>query len=238
VTSRGVNDWDAHAEAYGRYVARREEAGLEHDQILVRLFEALGDVAGRAVLDACCGGGFLSRLLAARGARVTGIDIGPRLIAMAREQDPDGRIDYRLHDLSQPIPELEGRFDCIASYLALNDVPDHRGFAATVASLAKPGARIALAFNNPYSFLVRGEGHITDYFENGARGAYGGMAAAGVPARYYHRTLEEYMDAFIAAGLRLVKLADVPDRGGLIRMLPEGGRFPRFMVLVFEKSGA
>jgi hypothetical protein len=127
---------------------------------------------------------------------------------------------------------LAGQFDAVASYMALNDVADYRGFAATLASLAKPGARVALAFNNPYSFLVRGEGHVADYFASGARGTYGGLSAAGVHARYYHRTLEEYVDAFLAAGLRLAKLADVahtppPE--------PGGRRFPSFMILAFEK---
>ncbi len=66
-------------------------------------------------------------------------------------------------------------------------------------------------------------------------GAYGGLWQAGIKARYYHRTLEEYLDAFLAAGLRLTKLADVVDVFGLPWLLPEGCRFPRFMVLAFEK---
>lgn len=64
-----------------------------------------------------------------------------------------------------------------------------------------------LSFNNPYSSLVRG--HIADYFDSGAMGTYGGLASRGVTARYFHRTLEEYMDAFLGAGFTLAKLADV-----------------------------
>ncbi|HEX9521122.1 MAG TPA: hypothetical protein VF940_33705 [Streptosporangiaceae bacterium] len=53
-----------------------------------------------------------------------------------------------------------------------------------------------------------------------------------------HRTLEQYVDAFIEAGLRLTKLADSmancfqprPDS-----ILPEGCRFPRFLLLAFTK---
>jgi hypothetical protein len=135
---------------------------------------------------------------------------------------------YREADLSRPLPELTGRFDAVASYLALNDVEDYRGFAATLAALGRPGARVVLALNTPYSFLVRGEGHVTDYFASGARGVYGGLPARlGVPVRYCHRTLEEYLDASLGAGLRLRALADVPSdrRGGI----------PSFMVLAFDK---
>ena len=90
-----------------------------------------------------------------------------------------------------------------------------------------------LALNNPYSSVVRE--HLTDYFASGATPAYGGLSAAGVKVRYYHRTLEEYLDAFLAAGFQLAKLADVPDRPGLDWLLPENCRFPRFMILAFDK---
>src|SRR5919197_2736029 len=206
-----ANPWDEYAAEYGQFIARREQADLERDAILCRMLDLLGDLTGREVLDAGCGEGFLARILAARGARVTGIDLSPRLVQMAREKDPHGTIDYRVADLSRPLPELAERFDRIGSHLALNDVADHRGFAATLAALARPGARVALAFNNPYSFLVRGEGHVTDYFASGARGIYGGMSALlQGTVRYYHRTLEEYVAAFLDAGLRLTTLADMP----------------------------
>ena len=47
----------------------------------------------------------------------------------------------------------------------------------------------------------------------------------GTTERYYHRTLEEYVDAFLDAGLRLAKLADVP----------HGRVIPSFLVLAFDK---
>ena len=229
-----TNPWDEYAAAFARFVARREQADLARDPVLARLLDLLGDVAGREVLDAACGEGFLARILATRGARVTGLDLSPRLIQLAREKDPHGAIDYRVADLSRPLPDVVERFDLIGSHLALNDIADHRGFAATLASLARRGARAALAFNNPYSSVVRE--HIADYFASGAIGVYGGLWEQGIKARYYHRTLEEYLDAFLAAGFRLAKLADVPDRPGLRWLLPEHYRFPRFMVLAFDKS--
>lgn len=228
-----ANPWDDYATEYARFVAWCEQADLGRDPILSSMLALLGDVAGRAVLDAGCGEGFLSRVLAARGARVTGIDLSPRLIQMARAKDPQDTVDYRVGDLSRPLPEFEGRFTLIGSHLALNDVRDYRGFAATLTSLAMSGARVVLAFNNPYSSVVRQ--HIADYFDSGALGVYGGLSEQGVKAQYYHRTLEEYLDAFLAAGLRLAKLVDVPVRPGLPSLLPDHYRFPRFMVLAFDK---
>jgi SAM-dependent methyltransferase len=231
------NPWDTHAERYDAWVARREQgqvAGTGMDAALASLFDLLGDVSGLAALDAGCGSGFLARILVARGATVAGIDLSPRLIAKARERDPGGVIAYRVGDLSRPLPDLEGRFDRIGSYLALNDVADYVGFAATLAALAKPGGRAVLAFNNPYSLPLRG--HLTDYFASGSRGVYGGMSAAlGGEVRYYHRTMGEYLDGFLGAGWRLARLVDVPAAPRDDLGLPPGGRFPLFTVLAFDK---
>ena len=89
----------------------------------------------------------------------------------------------------------------------LNDVEDHRGFARTVAAALKPGGRAVLGFNNPYDYVTR-KGHGTAYFATGV--AYPcGLSSVGVPVSFYHRTLPEYLDAFLDAGLRLTKIVDV-----------------------------
>lgn len=247
---RATGAWDDYADRYAASVARRERGGVDGDPlgITAPLLEILGDVAGLMALDAGCGEGYLARILAARGARVTGIDISPRLVAIAREKGPAGAIDYRVADLCKPLPEYAGRFEVIASYLVLNDVHDHRGFAATLGAALKPGGRLVLALNNPYSYVVRK--HVPDYFASGAAYPYRGMVAEGCNVHFYHRTLENYLDAFLAAGLRLTKLADLgtivnegssrganPTRAPLDRLLPDEYRFPFFMILAFAKPG-
>ncbi len=231
------NPWDDHAAAYADAVARREgsvPSGVGLDAALTALLELLGTVRGQTVLDAGCGEGFLARILAARGALVTGIDLAPRLIAIARQHDQAAAIAYRVADLSRPIPDLAGHFDASGSYLVLNDVADHRGFAASLAALTRPGGRAVLALNNPYSSVVRG--HLTDYFADGARATYGGMSAAlGGTVGYYHRTLAEYLAAFLAAGWQLAALVDVPAAPRDDLPLPPGSRFPFFTVLAFDK---
>lgn len=66
-----------------------------------------------------------------------------------------------------------------------------------------------------------------------------GRACAGIslgsPIGYYHRTLEAYLDAFLATGLRLAKLVDVPERFGVPWAMPGVQRFPRFLVLAFDR---
>ena len=112
----------------------------------------------------------------------------------------------------------------------------YRGFAATLAASLRPGGRLALAFNNPYSAVI--DRHVTDYFDSGNVSRYRGLWQNGIKACYHHRTLEGYLGAFLTAGLQLTTLADVRALADAHRpdaFLPEGARFPRFMLLAFHK---
>src|SRR4030043_2426914 len=46
-----------------------------------------GDLAGKTVLDAGCGEGHNTRLLARSGARMTGVDISRKMVAFARAEE-------------------------------------------------------------------------------------------------------------------------------------------------------
>jgi len=94
-----IDAYDDFAVGYSEIVKKREQAGIEQEPIMPHFLKLLGDVSGLTVLDAGCGQGYLSRILASRGAHVTGIDISPNLIQMACEQDPDHQITYQIADL-------------------------------------------------------------------------------------------------------------------------------------------
>jgi SAM-dependent methyltransferase len=232
-----TSPYDDHAIAYAAYVTQREAAGREDDPmgILPYLLGLLGEVNGRSVLDAGCGEGYLARVLAARGAHVTGIDLSPRLIDLARARDPAGAIRYSVADLSQPLPDEVGRYDAVASYMVLNDIEDERGFAATLTAALRSGGRLVLAFNSPYSIALRKQG--VAYCDSTAVCPCG-LARIGVPVPVYHRALEAYLDAFLDAGLHLAKLVDVPpvvQPLGRPDSLSAEDRVPRFMLLAFTK---
>jgi 2-polyprenyl-3-methyl-5-hydroxy-6-metoxy-1,4-benzoquinol methylase len=233
------NEYDPVASEYAAMVAEREAAGVDSDPIVPPMLAAIGPVAGLAVLDAGCGTGYLARLLAERGARVTGVDLSPRLVALAQSRTSPQDITYRVADLSQPQPDLADTFDLVASHLVLNDVEDYQGFLATLAVCVKPGGRLVFSLNNPYSFILRG--HLTDYFATDRPYSYRGMAQRGVPVSFYHQTLEQYLDACFAAGLSLRKLVDVPTpEGSFMRqsgnLLPVGVHFPFFTILSLTRT--
>ncbi len=224
---------------YERLVAAREQGGIERDPIMPQFLDLIGDPSGLEILDACCGEGYLSRILTRYDNHVTGIDISPRLLEIARTKDPESKITYLLADLSQPLATYQHHFDLIVSHLALNDVYGYQGLFTTLATAIKPGGRFVLSMNNPYSYLVRGR--VTNYFNSGKAFLYGGMAQEGVKVHFYQRTLQEYLDAAFAAGFQLQRLLDLPMYEGMFKRgattwLPEGYSFPFFMLLSFMKA--
>lgn len=59
-------------------------------ELRTRSYELLGDLTGRTVVDAGCGGGRAVAELAERGARAVGVDLDPEMIAVARDRWPAG----------------------------------------------------------------------------------------------------------------------------------------------------
>jgi SAM-dependent methyltransferase len=104
---------------------------------------------GARVLDVGCGVGRWSRLLAARGARVTGIDLSPTMIAQARLRalaaNVADRCQFFVKDLSTL--DIRERYDLVLGVTVLQHILDPESFRAAVAALAAhlaPGGRMVL----------------------------------------------------------------------------------------------
>ena len=117
-----------------------------HDMNPVRLeyIERHIGLSGRAVLDIGCGGGILSEAMAARGARVTGIDMGAAPLAVAKLHAAESglEIDYRqirAEDLADAQPAA---FDVVTCMEMLEHVPDPSIVVEAAARLTKPGGHV------------------------------------------------------------------------------------------------
>lgn len=88
------------------------------------LFALLGDVTGKRILDAGCGQGYLCRLLAKRGASMTGIEPADIWCAYAvqRERAEPLAIRYIRADLSRWQTEKD-IFDVVVSNMVMMDIP-------------------------------------------------------------------------------------------------------------------
>jgi SAM-dependent methyltransferase len=105
---------------------------------------------GARVLDVGCGVGRWSRLLAARGARVTGVDLSPTMIAEAQRRTAAGGLAGRCRFVVQDSAalELEGTFDLIVCVTMLQHMLDasalHSALQRMTRHLAPQGRLIVL----------------------------------------------------------------------------------------------
>jgi 2-polyprenyl-6-hydroxyphenyl methylase/3-demethylubiquinone-9 3-methyltransferase len=107
-------------------------------------------LAGARALDVGCGGGLLSEALSLEGARVTGIDLAPGMIEVARlhaaEEGLD--IDYRVAAAEEIAAGAAQSFDVVTCMEMLEHVPQPARMLATLASLARPGGSVFVSTLN------------------------------------------------------------------------------------------
>ncbi|MGZ2412676.1 2-polyprenyl-6-hydroxyphenyl methylase / 3-demethylubiquinone-9 3-methyltransferase [Sphingomonas sp. F9_3S_D5_B_2] len=101
---------------------------------------------GRTALDVGCGAGLLAEPLARLGAKVTGIDAAPEVIAVAHEHAAARglEIDYRAGD----VQALEGQFDLITCMEVIEHVADPTAFVAALAQRLAPDGLLVLSTPN------------------------------------------------------------------------------------------
>jgi SAM-dependent methyltransferase len=111
----------------GNYAAVAEKIG-ETGEICV---ERAGVEPGMEVLDVACGTGNATIPAARAGARVTGLDFSPDLLAIARERAADAlvEVDWVEADV-EAMPFGEAAFDRVVSTFGHMFAPDHERTAA------------------------------------------------------------------------------------------------------------
>ncbi len=141
--------WENNAETWTR--TSRAGHDVYRDLLNTPSFLAmLPPVDGLEGLDVGCGEGSNTRMLAERGARMTGIDIAPTFVrhaGEAEERDPLG-IDYRVAD-ALALPFGDARFDFATAFMSLMDMPDQERVLAEVHRVLRPGGFLQFSILHP-----------------------------------------------------------------------------------------
>jgi len=231
-SEESVRRWDAFAP---QYVEKFTDEGDLHREVLLNpaLFELLGDVRGRRVLDDGCGEGYLSRLLARRGAMVTAIDYAESMLRIARERTPaDLGVEFR-HANAERLGFLpDAGFDVVVSNMVLIDLADYEAAIREAHRLLVPGGLYVLAISHPcFSTPAAGrwmrdeQGErlywmVDRYFDEGPY-------EQRIMPRYdavllqFHRTLTSYVRASLRAGFILEDLVEPKPSPEMIEKHPE-----------------
>ena len=139
-----TRSWDAIADDW---VLHADTNDYRNDLLMPLMLELLGDVRNVSILDLGCGEGGYSRELAARGAKVAGVDGSARLIARARERAP--RIPYFVANANALEPIAAASFEIVMASMSLMDVEDYDGAIEEVSRVLIPGGRLFMSITHP-----------------------------------------------------------------------------------------
>jgi 2-polyprenyl-6-hydroxyphenyl methylase/3-demethylubiquinone-9 3-methyltransferase len=116
-----------------------------------------GGLEGKSVVDVGCGGGILAESMARAGARVTGIDLSQKALAVARlhQLESDASVEYLMTSAEALAAERPASFDVVTCMELLEHVPDPASMIAACAKLARPGALVVFSTinRNPKAYL-------------------------------------------------------------------------------------
>ena len=111
----------------------------------------------KTVLDIGCGGGILAESMAARGARVTGIDLSDKALGVARLHllESGQKVDYRKISAEDLAQEAPSGFDVVTCLEMLEHVPDPASTVRACATLVRHGGQVFFSTinRNPKSYL-------------------------------------------------------------------------------------
>jgi magnesium-protoporphyrin O-methyltransferase len=164
---------------------------------------------GTRVLDVGCGVGRWSRLLAARGACVVGVDLSPTMIAQAREraaaEGVAGRCRFAVADLA--CLDLGERFDLVLGVTVLQHILDPQAFHAALSAMARhlaAGGRMVLLEAAPTAATSRCDSTV-----------------------FKARARDRYLESIRACGLEVRALTGVDPAPFRRRLLPHLRQMPR-----------
>ncbi len=171
------------------------------------LFALLSEVRGKQILDAGCGQGYLSRLLARKGAFVTGVEPAEGLYryALEREQVEPLGITYVQADLST-LQGFRETFDAVVANMVFMDIPNYEAAMHNCIIALKQGGNFIFSITHPCfeesatAWAGKGYVEVREYLQEFTRpSTYG---------HWFHRPLSTYLNLVIREGCTLQRIIE------------------------------
>jgi SAM-dependent methyltransferase len=191
--------------------------------------EAVGDVAGLAVLDLGCGTGRHTLWMAAAGASVTAIDFSEGMMEKARAKPGAEKVRFLVHDLQERLPFADRSFDRVVSGLVLEHLHDMAPFFSETHRVLKRRGRAVVSGMHPAMFLR----DVRARFRDPATGEK-------VEPGSMEHTIGDVVMAAVRAGFTLTGIDERAPDPEFAARYPRAGKYlgwPMLVVLRLQRSG-
>lgn len=123
----------------------------ENNPQLQELLDYFGNVNGKKILDVGCGKGKFARSLIARGAKVTGIDLSPKLIKYTKDIKGGEFLIGTATDLAF----VNEEFDYVYSVEVIEHIPDYKKAIKEMVRVLKKDGKICIIDKNIVGLTYR-----------------------------------------------------------------------------------
>jgi len=191
--------WDQKAAQWKKWVGERGDNNrfFHSDPVL---WKYAGEVKGLNVLDAGCGTGYLSIVLAQKGAKVVGIDVSSNMVfeaqSMAKEKNFD--IDFRVDSCETLSTIKSDSVDLIVSNYVLMDLPNLEAAVSQHYRVLKTGGQAICVIGHPFSSeLAEGQNYFDEIKKVDRWGPFDSDFI------FFHRPISQYWKSFKQAGFTI-----------------------------------
>lgn len=209
---KDVKKWNEIAPKY----ARMARGNLFHQEFLYPLIlKSLSKIKNQKILDAGCGPGFFSKILAKKEAKVFAIDASKEFIKISKG-NTKFKIKYKIADLNKRLDFKDNFFDYIVAIHILMDIKNLDKAISEFARTLKPKGELIFSISHPCFTLPalhwkRGVlGRVSlkwsytqlgNYFHRKRIEKY---LLKKSSIFHYHRPQEDYIKTLISAGFSIL----------------------------------
>lgn len=145
--------WGAVAEWYDKVVYDKDS--YQNRVILPNILRIVAPEKGMRILDLACGQGFFSHALSAKGAHVTGVDVSPELIGIAKIHAGHNE-EFHVSSSDNLSVWKDSSFDSISIILALQNIEKMTQTLREASRVIKKGGKLVIVLNHP-AYRIPGE---------------------------------------------------------------------------------
>ncbi|MFG1625558.1 class I SAM-dependent methyltransferase [Kribbella sp. NPDC049227] len=231
-----ISQWDASSTQEAMEATAEEGDFVKRQLVNPVLLRLLGEVRGRRVLDAGCGNGYFSRMLAERGAEVVGVEPAEAMVTFARDKEAEiGQgVRYVQADLTR-LPDLGGAFDAVVCSMVLMAIPDWKPAMRACVEALRPGGLFVFALVHPaFENLLTSWREHGDYRQDRYLEEY---VVHGPSAPDFHRPLSAYLNELASLGCRLREVVEPALDPAAAASFPGAvayTRLPNFLIVAAE----